>query len=365
VILSVSVLVHLLHQGIWFSPFETAALDSLLLQKQPKEAHDIIVVGINDSDYEELFKSRSPLDPGQLQALLEAIARGHPSLIGVDIDTSDPQFRGLAAPQQPPVVWAQDAQFDIDGQCECFGPLPVLGGLNPGLLTGIALMPRDADGLLRSYRRRFHTPVGWIPSFASRLVSTDHRKLREGRNAGNEQGEELILDFAGDRYRFPRLNATDVLNTSKSLGWSERNRGPLWGKIVLLGGSYRAARDEYMTPLGVMSGLDLTALATESELEGGGIKPVNQVVLAGLEILASILLVWIHWRLPLIWALVGSLLAIPLAAFAASALVFQTLAYWMNAVPLFAAVLIHQLYEYAVQYREMYLKLVRRSRTDL
>ena len=133
------------------------------------------------------------------------------------------------------------------------------------------------------------------------------------------------------------------------------------GKIVLLGGLYRAARDEYVTPLGPMAGVELNALAIESELERGGIRPANQYLMMALDVLFGICLVWINYRalyghLSLLSALVVSLIAIPVLALLASLIALSTFAYWMNAVPLLAAVFIHQLYDYANHYRKLHLQ---------
>jgi CHASE2 domain-containing sensor protein len=356
VIGAISLLVQLLHHGIWFSPFETATLDALLLQRPRQEAQHVILVSIEERDYQEQFHGRSPLDRAKLEELLAAIARGRPSVIGVDIDTSDPRFLGLAIPPEPTrIVWAQDAQFDTHRECTCFGPLPVLGGRASQPTTGIALMPRGADGSLRGYKRWFHTPAGWRPSFSWRIASLYRRHLAEEEPEEEERDRELILDFS--RYEIPRISAGSLLAMAAIPQWSRQERPPFDGKIVLLGGFYRAARDEYSTPLGVRAGVELTALAIESDLSERRIRPVDQFYLALLEIAASLLLVYLNWRLPLAWALASSLIVIPLAALVASVLAFSTSALWLNAVPLLAAVLMHQLYDYATHYRQMYLKL--------
>ena len=43
---------------------------------------------------------------------------------------------------------------------------------------------------------------------------------------------------------------------------------PLLGKIVLLGGAYRAARDTYPTPMRYMDGVDIIANSVDMNLPG-------------------------------------------------------------------------------------------------
>src|SRR5207247_6823178 len=103
------------------------------------------------------------------------------------------------------------------------------------------------------------------------------------------------LNFSGDRYNFAqRFSASAILTGSKQSYWKENS--PLKDKIVLLGGFYHAARDEYVTPLGPMAGVLLIAQAIESDLTGGGIRLVTHAVGFFLEILAGIVLVWLNWR---------------------------------------------------------------------
>ena len=52
----------------------------------------VVLVTIGDDDYKQMFGGQSPLNRDQLFALVNDIAKGSPSVIGVDIDTSSPEF---------------------------------------------------------------------------------------------------------------------------------------------------------------------------------------------------------------------------------------------------------------------------------
>ena len=58
--------------------------------------------------------------------------------------------------------------------------------------------------------------------------------------------------------------------------------------MVLLGGLFHAARDEYTTPLGRMAGVQLMAHAVESELQGGGFRWPREPVMLLLNIAGGI-----------------------------------------------------------------------------
>ena len=61
-------------------------MDTWLRLKAPQEARDVVIVGITDDDYKDLFGSKSPLWSYPLGALIRAIASGGPAVIGIDLD---------------------------------------------------------------------------------------------------------------------------------------------------------------------------------------------------------------------------------------------------------------------------------------
>jgi CHASE2 domain-containing sensor protein len=160
----------------------------------------------------------------------------------------------------------------------------------------------------------------------------------------------LRLNFSGERYTFEPLSAENVLQASKTEGW--RTNGPLKGKVVLLGGYYRASRDFYVTPVGRMAGVQLMAQAVESELHGG-IRTANHLAAFALDVLAGLIVVLIQHRFRLLPALVISLVAIPCLSFIGSFLAFSTLAWWVSFAPVTAGVLVHELYHHAAEYQRL------------
>ena len=107
-----------------------SSLDAAISIERPVQAQSVRLVTIDDDDYAALFHSRSPLDTSELAKLLDAVVKGHPRAIVVDIDTSDASFRGMPTPQIP-IVWNAAGQQFGD---ENFSVYPPLGGetLPPG-----------------------------------------------------------------------------------------------------------------------------------------------------------------------------------------------------------------------------------------
>jgi len=340
-LVAVSLMVHFLTRGPWLFPFESAQLDSWLLLKQPRKPEHIILVIIDESDYADLFMAASPLDSSQVKRILDAILAGQPRVVGFDIDTAAQSFKGLTIPIPPPsVVWAEDALSgnSEDGSLE---PLGALGGKRSGILSGLALFPQDADGVVRRYLSCFETTRGRMPSFP--IAVLEAARGRRVECSHRSRAAEVILNFAGDRLAFHRLRASDVIEGAKGSAWT--NQGPLRDKIVLVGGAYRAARDEYITPLGPMTGVELAAAALESESLGGGIRPINKGIFLAFELLVGVVVILLHVYFQTSRAVLFSLTAIVVGTFLSSWVAFATLAYWINGIPVLVAVLLHQLYE--------------------
>ena len=127
--------------------------------------------------------------------------------------------------------------------------------------------------------------------FSRHLQGRFSGNIRVVQPLKNATDEKVIFNFYGDRYRFPidqagsffqgadgepRLLSQEDLTRKTEI--DEARKALFEGKIVLIGGAYHEARDEYFTPLGVMKGVELNALAIQSDLGGGGIHEVNEIL---------------------------------------------------------------------------------------
>lgn len=308
------------------------ALDTVLRVRDPERVENLAIVAIDDESYEKSFGSRSPLDAGRLRLLLEAVKAGGAKRIGVDIDTSDPSFATLGDLGSA-FVWATDVADDTT-----FEPKGALGVAAPtGVELGIPLMPVDADGVVRRYRRCFHTKEGTaVRSLVVAMAQTSC-----------DDGELLAFNFAGDRYEIPTYPAEHVMLMAASASWGS---GVLSGRVVLVGGSWRAARDQYVTPVGLKDGVEVLAHALATEMGKGGIRDVHGWVALAVDVALGVLLLWIGWRLPFTRALVASLATLTLGPALASVAIYSAFSHWLSFLPLLLGVFLHMLFEHGREY---------------
>ena len=281
IVISLAVLT-LEHLG-WLSSFENTALDSFLLAGRSKPSKNIFIVEITESDFREVFRMRSPLEAAEIRKILSLIAQGNPRVIGVDLDTSSSDYR---EGDWPEAVWVRDAipfcdesgskdERELESQCpdaRRFVRLGFLGGkfteseasgsIKTEPMSGLSLFPLDRDGVVRRYRPAYFSDQsdppapskGLIDSFSRavlRALSTAHTNVANEGSESHHQAEEshatsahgeedLILNFSGDRYQFPRMAVKQLKQAAERSYWTTNS--PLKGRIVLLGGAYRAAR---------------------------------------------------------------------------------------------------------------------------
>jgi CHASE2 domain-containing sensor protein len=354
VVLGISVVTSLLaHHGLLVG-FETAALDTWLRLWPLTDVRETVIVAIDESDYEKHFGARSPLDQAVLADVLTRIVRGKPAVVGVDLET-DPSEVGHriavdAGADAPPVVWAAGGSVH-GGRVELS---PRTRAALDGVPWALALVPQDADGIIRSYERSFLLSRGVADSLPWALVKEYCRTRADGRppgcgarvDHGAPEAGRVLLNFAADRYEFPRMSVDWLVKASEGPGWT--TAGPLRDRIVILGGTFRAARDEHVTPVGPRSGVELIAQAAATELHGGGIRAANEVAMFLAEVVGGFLVAFLHRhhrRLPVRGARWLSLAGIPVIALASSLVAFYSFSRWANFVPVLFGVLLHELYE--------------------
>jgi CHASE2 domain-containing sensor protein len=335
---------------------QTFVLDARMRTNDPPAESEVVVVKIDDDDYQKIFGGRSPLDPPTLRGLIDAVALGRPKVIGVDIDTSAPQFRDFKLGDKwPPVVWVREPKHIPESAKEPVEHLNVLGGKDPALnaSAGSPVIHADAaDGKVRRYRRLIETSEGPFPSLAWALVS---RFPTPRTQALQPTGEDFFINYAGDPEGSHRFN----LSALRTLKLAERGSLPednvFAGKIVLIGGAYME-QDQHATPLGTMRGVDVLAQIIETELAGGGDHASNKLTIILLELFEGVVVVLLFQLLHRYRFAVAAMLIL-LALFAVSIVcsltAFYTPARFPYFLPLLFCVLI---YEFNVEYRITFVK---------
>lgn len=319
----------------------------------PRSATEIVVVQITDSDYESLFSRTSPLAAERLRELLEAIVAGSPRLVVVDLATAESQFRPLAELEDMvPVIWARESTSceRLDSMPpECAGGdrsvlLDFAGADRPGSRFGLVDMERDPDGVIRRYRLYRQVGETTRPGLAAAVLEA----LGDGPD--DRTDDALYIRYSP----LPPgafLTAAVLLRAASAPDFGEV--GVLRDRIVLLGGAYREARDKHATPLGRMFGVDLQAQVIQTELEGGGLRPVGLGAIGILLVLNSVTLLVLFRLASFGRAFWMSIAAIPLLATTCSVIFAGSpFALWPYLVPLLVAVLVQQLYAHAAHYRD-------------
>jgi CHASE2 domain-containing sensor protein len=386
VVVAVSLLTLVLDHFGWLRSLETAALDRLLILKERVQAHDLVVVEIDDADYEQLFHETSPLDPETLRDVIDAIAKNQPRLIAVDLDTSARVFKGMKlSPDWPLVVWARGARAhgEKDGAAgrprggeEVYVLDRIMGSdeAPAGLTSGIALMPEDSDSQIRHFERAFHVVPGNATAAESHAADSFHWAIVKAYCAGqaddrrcerlfpphaaHAEGEagHLLLNLSIDPYVFDApVRASTVLAEANAGEVSDISPTflALKDKIVLLGGKYESSRDFYETPLGTKYGVDLSAIAVETELSGTGLRHANHYALLALEVAAGLILALLTHLFPHGRKHLLALAAIPVLALFGSLIAFSSFAMWANFVPVLFAAQIHFLYDKLAEARRL------------
>lgn len=326
----------------------TQSLDSSIAVQQKSLARSVQLVVIDDADYLALFSGSSPLNPSVFSQLLMAIAAAKPRALVVDIDTSASSFAVMEVPSVP-TVWAMDGEERTNGK---FAELRPLGGrqLPPRAIAALALVPNDDREIVRGYRRTYELEDGSViasPGYAvSRLLtSPSSQSLMHFRN-------ERFLDF---RYRFMTSKASAVLADSKYPLWKDISI--FKDQVVVIGGTYRAARDRHATPAGLLYGSQIVAQEAESEIDGTSIPSAGRWLTGLLMVLGGLVTVAIYRWSNLRLAFLLSLLLIPFLSIVSNWILFHRLAAWGAMVPLVSAVIVVELYAKASFYLDFYKKI--------
>jgi len=383
VVVIAAVLSVALHKLGLLERLELVNLDILLLAKQPVANTEVLLVTVEQSDYVDIFHSRSPLDQGQVIDIINRIASVKPKVIGVDLDTSDwdPQLRQRLAPNGVPIVWARDVAEEMrsdqrtsqsDSSKAEMGK--VFGDDKPQECWGVPAIAPDNDGIVRNYdegvqvpapnpENKQHGPRDYAPSFVT-VVSraADNRYCSALEFTQKPTPERKRINF--ENWRLNRYSASAILNLSRLPAWkaSPDQFPEIHDKVVLLGGAFRQARDRYRTPISWMDGVEILGQAVVSE-KHGGISEAGLLKMMGIDVLVGMALLSLNYLLKLripqsarhrMLALKFVLLMVLLlvATFVSWAS-FTFKRYYVSSLIVAAGLFVDELLKHAVEYREL------------
>ncbi len=328
-----------------------SSLDAAISIERPVQARSVRLVTIDNDDYAGLFHARSPLDAAVLAKLLDAVSKGHPRGIIVDIDTTDASFSGMQTPQIP-IIWNTSGEELADGK---FTLDPPLGGeqLPANSVTALAIAPQDDRGIVRGYQHTYPLESGGTvdsPGYSAARIALGHAPEEPESHAG----ETHYLDY---RYRFAPTKARDLIDDAESSGWEKM--ALFAGQVVVVGGTYRAGRDQYSTPKGLMDGCAIVAQSASAEIDGTFISSASRWMTGFLMVLGGLATMAVYHWLKFRMAFLVSLLMVPGLSIASNFILFHRFAAWGAMVPLVIAVIVAELYSEATIYLTFYQKVAK------
>ncbi len=383
-ILLVSLACTLAHKYGALNGLADPALD-VFLRLRPITPEHVFVVAIEESDYQSKDLFNWQLSPTALRKVILAIADAHPREIVVDLDTSKQEFKALQnLPTDVPIVWAAvpASATGVDDQDES---LYVLGTpidrIGKDISVGVAALREDPDGVVRHYLRRLtgrinesHRQLDSLPWVALKksglpLRSPDANEimLRFIKPARPIHAVKVSQSYARENLNFAsvptidaEMNCDSVMRLHNTEGWKTFFAGgdP---KIVILGGTYHAPNDTYITPLGRLPGLIITASIIETELQQVGLVPSSEVLLFLVEVLVGIILAFINCKFSSIDSKIPilSTVAILVILGASSWASFTSFSMWFDFIPVVLAVQGYYLYEHMREFRRRTTELLR------
>ncbi len=327
---------------------EKANLDALFHGKPLEVSKDIFLVTVTDDDYSQIFGGVSPLAPTKMNEILAAILANHPKVLGVDFDTSGWKDIEVPAHEGTTIVWARELIY-AGGRTE-LGGMPNKAAKSD--CYGVPSYVPDDDSVIREYStsavgsdRLYPTvPVNLAAAFQNRPCIVE-QPFKDRKKPGDVP--RMLINYAGDARAFNRLSAGALLQLRGS------GANPLKDKLVLFGGSYRAARDAYPTPVGYLDGVVILAQTAQSLLPGHELHTERGGILGSWMAIQSYMILLVGFFLPKGWRLAITLFTGPIDAFFGNWIWFYTGATFVSFMPYLVSLLAHQTYDHIKDYRAL------------
>jgi CHASE2 domain-containing sensor protein len=365
VVAAAAILTLVFHDSWLMKRMQLANLDSWLLSREPKSSDSIALIQITEDDYHTLFGAESPLQPEIVQKIVTAIASSGAEVIGVDIDTSEwnphqAEAWLSASNLKVPIVWAREATGPENDKTLA----KVLGQWQVSECWAVPTGFED-EGVVREVSAAIRLSEGETePTLAAVLASIEQSRdshLDPGCNVDpriwrmtQQETDRIQINFG--QHRFQSLSSNSLLKLSQIDSW-RNGANALKGRLVLVGGSFRAARDKYNTPIGHMDGIEILAHSIDTLLPGGSLPRISNLGSFWIEFAVGVFFLLPAYYLPRIWALAILVCTLPVMSFLASFVVFQMFGYFVSFVPVLAGVFIHEM----IEHYEVYFRLRREN----
>jgi hypothetical protein len=331
-------------------PTPCTKLDSLRCPQQQKKGDDVDAQACMDQEVDRLVRENYPTKVVWAQVPLDKPTEGLKWWKWLVTPKGLRKLWGL--------VWSGELEEPMVHELQ-----NVAGRSADSLVWGIPMFPVDRDGAVRRYRRRIKIEPErddtWN-SFPHALASACESCIVENgpwyKEERHQSSDDLILKLFADKSVFNPKDAKDLLpllmddhKPRPTQAYIDRALAVRPLQIVLIGGSYKSARDIYQTPLGEMPGVLLLAQAVETDLYGGisetgDFQKIFWDLLAGV----GVIVLW-NWKLISDWfsprtIFILSLIGIPGAFLLLSFYLFHH-RIWLDSIAILVGVVIHQVIE--------------------
>lgn len=344
----------------YLESLQARTLDVLLRLQGQRLASDVVIVAIDDEAFGSLGR-RQPLPRDYLARLLRGLKRSGAKVVGLDIALASPTTPTDDSALARAILDFAQAGVSQVVLAETVGPGS--GPLaDPALLSSVArgspAVPVDHDGVIRRATFLLAPAAGPPePAFSlavvARLAGLDQMALASalGTSAGLlslplwrssegwdpaggpplaiRPGELWRINFVGPATSFLTLPSGAVVPLSDP-GSEVARDNPFRERIVLVGGTFRESRDFYLTPHGLLAGVEVHANLVHMLVSRSFIRPSGWVLSLALQVgvvlVAGVVLV-------LLRPLAGTLLSVAgalLVGVPGSYLAFQRGGYWVD-----------------------------------
>lgn len=331
----------------WLQSAENKILDSLLTIRSTRES-PVVTLEIDDQSYKRCFNNSSPLNPRMLLQTVRMVDQTEAAAVGIDVITDDPSYQSARLDDWKKEIWIVDSPSEreplslwewLGGRSsELIVHPDKLFGNDPPLdhtLWGVPVFPSDDDASIRmTYQRVRLDEAGgsqWMPAWGFTLAQRYCQV--SGKCNGNEvlksgsESEPVFVSYRGepiDRFQFRdvfRCPAAAAAETAKPAcdpplsreclaplpdgSLADVFRAKVKDKVVLIGGSYRMARDTYKTPLLALPGVVINGYVVRSQIDGNFLPEENRPRAILLDLLAGCALVWIGLVHRRKWTMLG------------------------------------------------------------
>lgn len=283
-----------------------AARDTMMRLRGVRPADDIVIVAIDDFSF-NWTGYRWPWPHAYFAQLEEAIAAGHPAVIGLDVfflePDADPQGdAALAAAVEaaPPTVNVLQIFSDQYSQT-LQQPIPILRDKFAAL--GITKVAIDDDAVVRGIQpyERYGDRIYYNWAFQVAALyqgiplegQVTQFQLHFGQDAIPLHQGRMLIDFRGPANTFPTYSAAQVVQGDILAQDPDAFRD----KIVLVGATTATLQDVYPTPFSASQrtpGVEIVANAIQTILDHTYLKTpppwVNLLIILFMAVLASGLL---------------------------------------------------------------------------